>query len=408
IMPTYKYTAKSLTGEAKNGTLDAASEGELARLLREQGFLLTFVQANVATRLNRQWLKEALTIFSSVSLFEKIIFVRHLAVMVGAGLAISRALETLSLQTTNQNFSKILQAVNNDVRQGQPLADSFNKHPKVFSELFVNMVKVGETSGSLENVLKLLAEQLEKEHELKSKIRGAMMYPAIIVLAMIGIGILMMIMVVPQLTAVFKDMGSGLPLSTQLIISFSDFLSQYWLLFLVALAATIFLIRFLLKTPLGRRVFDRVWLRLPIFGNISRKTNSARLARTLGSLVESGVPIVSGLQIVSGTLTNIFFQQSLAEAAVQVQRGSQLSKIIQGFNNLYPPIVSQMISVGEETGTLGEILIKLAGFYEEEVSNITKNLSTIIEPVLMVFIGIVVGFFAIAMLQPMYSMMNSI
>ncbi|MEK7068051.1 MAG: type II secretion system F family protein [Patescibacteria group bacterium] len=407
-MPTYKYTAKSLTGEAKNGTLDAASEGELARLLREQGFLLTFVQANVATRLNRQWLKEALTIFSSVSLFEKIIFVRHLAVMVGAGLAISRALETLSLQTTNQNFSKILQAVNNDVRQGQPLADSFNKHPKVFSELFVNMVKVGETSGSLENVLKLLAEQLEKEHELKSKIRGAMMYPAIIVLAMIGIGILMMIMVVPQLTAVFKDMGSGLPLSTQLIISFSDFLSQYWLLFLVALAATIFLIRFLLKTPLGRRVFDRVWLRLPIFGNISRKTNSARLARTLGSLVESGVPIVSGLQIVSGTLTNIFFQQSLAEAAVQVQRGSQLSKIIQGFNNLYPPIVSQMISVGEETGTLGEILIKLAGFYEEEVSNITKNLSTIIEPVLMVFIGIVVGFFAIAMLQPMYSMMNSI
>jgi len=405
-MPTYNFSAKSISGEIKTGTMETESETELAHLLRDQGFILTSVQSLREPLKIRNRLVEFLPSFFYVPLAEKMIFARHLAVMIGAGLSITRALEALASQTKNKSFSKIITQVGQDVQKGQPLAESLNKYPKVFSELFVNMVKVGETGGGLEEVLKILSHQLEKEYELKSKVRSAMIYPAVIVVAMFIIGILMMTLVVPKLTQIFQEMNTDLPITTQFIIGLSNFLSQHWLLCIFIVIFTFFAFRFSLKTKQGKMIFDLILLKLPIFGDISKKINAARLARTLGSLIESSVPIVQGLQIVSGTMSNYYFRQSLSAAAEDVQKGNLLSKTIKAYSNLYPPTVNQMIEVGEETGTLGNILIKLADFYEEEVSNITKGMSAIIEPILMVVIGVAVGFFAISMIQPMYSVMS--
>ncbi len=334
------------------------------------------------------------------------IFARHLAIMIGAGLAMTRALEILSLQTKNKSFAKIIKAIKESVNQGQPLADSLTKYPKIFSELFVNMVRVGETSGSLEETLKMLAYQMEKEYELKSKVRSAMIYPIIIVIAMFGIGLLMMVVVVPKLTLIFREMNTDLPFTTKMLISLSDLLSQHWLAVIFGIIALVLAGRFTAKTQVGKSYIDWTILRLPILGDITKKINSARLARTLGSLVESSVPIVQSLQIIAGTLENSFFRQSLTEASLAMQKGEQLSKFIDNYPQLYPAMVGQMIAVGEETGTLGTILGKLADFYEEEVDNITKGIASIIEPVLMVVIGAAVGFFAISMIQPMYSIMQ--
>lgn len=409
-MPVFIYTAKSITGENRDGSQEAASETDLAHALREQGFVLTSVRQTEQTAAANQKfsLEDFLPSLIFIPLSEKMIFARHLSVMIGAGLAMNRALEILTLQTKNKSFSKIIKNINTGVKQGQALADSMSRYPGVFSDLFINMVRVGEAGGNLEETLKILAYQMEKDYELRSKVRSAMVYPAVIIAAMLGIGLLMMIAVVPKLTQIFREMNIELPLSTQFIIAISDFLSRYWLLGIMGLIALILALRFSAKTTTGKMYIDWTILRLPIIGEISKKINSARLARTLGALVESSVPIVQALQIISGTLGNYFFRRSLDEAASMVQKGAQLSKFVDGYPQLYPPMVGQMIVVGEETGTMGNILGKLADFYEEEVSNITKSIASIIEPALMVIIGAAVGFFAISMLQPMYSLMQGI
>lgn len=407
-MPTFFYTAKSLDGETKSGSQEAASETELAHALREQGFLLTSVRLVAAAQpLERKdWWNDISFDLGFVPLMEKMLFTRHLAVMIGAGLSVSRALEALAQQTKNKTMAKAIVRLGEDVKKGQSLGDSMVKNPKIFSELFVSMVKVGETGGNLEEILKVLAGQMEKDHELRSRVRGAMIYPAVIICAMFGIGALMMTMVVPKLTVIFKEASIDLPLTTQMIIGISDFLSAHWLLGLLFLFLLIVAVRFLVRTKQGREYFDLIFLKLPIFGEMSKKVNSARLARTLGSLIESGVPIVQGLKTVGGTLTNVQFRASLEKAAAEVQKGSPLSQTIKLYPQLYPAMVGQMVQIGEETGTMGAILAKLAEFYEEEVANLTKGLAAVIEPILMVVIGAAVGFFAISMLQPMYSMMQ--
>lgn len=344
--------------------------------------------------------------FFGVSLAEKMLFARHLAVMIGAGLSLNRALEILALQTSSKKLSGVLREICEAVKKGQAFSDALAKYPTIFSTLFVSMVRVGEAGGNLEEILKLLAEQMKKDHTLRSSVKSAMIYPSVIVVAMIGIGIAMMILVVPKLSSIFTEMKTDLPFSTQIIIGISNFLSQHLLVGLAILLLIGAAAPFISRDKNVKKIFDTVILSLPIFGDISKKINSARFARTLGSLIEGGIPIVKGLQIVSETLTNYHFRLSLANAAEEIQKGTTLSKILKNYPRLYPPLVEQMIAVGEETGTAGEILKRLADFYEEEITNLTKGLASIIEPVLMVVIGAAVGFFAISMLQPMYSMME--
>jgi len=408
-MPSYIYTAKTKDGQTKTDTLEAANSRQLADSLREQGlFLISAEEVETAIKNEQSPLKNIIQRISYISLVEKMIFSRHLAIMVKAGLSLNQALKILAKQTKNPKFKKIISQIELGVRRGQSFSDSLAKYPKVFDELFINMVRVGEASGSLDKVLRILAEQMNKDHQLISRVRGAMMYPAVIIVAMIGIGIMMMTMVVPKLTAIFSELKIDLPLSTQIIIGLSNFFQKHFIWGLIILAVLAILIRFALKNQQVKRILDRVYLKLPILGRLIQKINSARFARTLSSLVNSGVAIVKALQIVAGTLGNIHFKEALLTSAEQVQKGKSLSSILSNYGELYPPMVAQMVQVGEQTGSLSEILENLADFYEEEVDNTTKNLSSIIEPVIMVIIGAAVGFFAVSMIQPMYSMMGGI
>ncbi len=408
-MPPFLYTAKTETNEEKTGSLEAGSASEVARLLREQKLTPISIKElhlkpKKKSRLN---LDNLLAGFFGVPLEEKMMFARHLGVMIGAGLSLNRALDALSQQIANKKFAKIISRLNENIKKGGALADSLSLFPNVFNELFVNMAKVGETSGNLEEVLRVLAEQMKKDFELRSKIKSAMIYPSVIIAAMLGIGAVMMITVVPKLSEIFKDLHTELPLSTQFLIFISNFLNQAWPALIIAFFLLAILARYLWRVKTFKNYFDFAILRLPVFGEISKKINSARLARTLGVLIKSGVPIVQGLNIVAGTLTNLKFRQSLENAAKEMQKGQSLSLSLKKYPSLYPAMVNQMTEVGEETGTLDEILLKMAEFYEEEVANITKGLAAIIEPILMVVIGAAVGFFAISMLTPMYSIMQS-
>jgi len=406
----FHYTAVSQSGERKEGSQEAASSSELAKILREEGFILTSVKTegektrgfNLAKHL------EVLKIFGRVPLVEKMFFARHLSLMVKAGFSLNKALSVLALQTKNRRFSVAILKMEADVRGGTAFGDALAKYPNIFSDLFINMVKVGEVTGNLEENLKILAIQMKKDHELFSRVKSALIYPCVILVAMLGIGAAMMIFVMPKLISVFEELNAELPLMTRIIIGISRFMTNQWWLVIILLAGIIFGVRFVLKTPAGRDLLDRAILKAPIFGNISKKINSARMARTLSSLIESGVSIVKALEITANTMTNVFFNRAIFAASQEVQKGTSLSKNLVLYPDLFMPIVTQMIQVGEETGTLGEITKRLAEFYEEEVANITKGLSTIIEPILMIIIGVAVGFFAISMIQPMYSMMNAI
>ena len=347
-------------------------------------------------------------ILKRVSLVDRMLFTRYLSVMIKAGLSFSRALKVLSEQTKNQYFAEIIRQINDNVRKGESLADSLAKHPKVFNELSVNMVRVGETGGNLEEVLGNLAEQMKKDHEVVSKVRGAMVYPAVIFVAMIIIGILMMIFVIPTLLATFKELKVELPFATKVIIIVSDAFQNYGLFILAGMILSVWGFLAVIKTAKGKRYFDFLMLRLPIFGAIIKKVNLARFSRTLSSLIESGVSINKSLDIISRTLTNTYYRESLESAAKEVQKGIDLSDTIGHHKKLYPVLMISMIKVGEETGTLGDSLKQVAEFYEEEVEQVTENLSSIIEPILMMIIGAAVGFFAISMIQPMYSLMEGI
>lgn len=410
-MPLFYYTAVSEKGERKNGTQEAADTSALAKTLRDQGFILTSVKAkNEAKAAGFNWRKftDAFKIFNRVSLEDKMMFARHLSVMVKAGFSLNKALQVLILQTKNQRFAKVIKEMEEEVRKGTSFGDALSRYPDVFSDLFVNMVRVGETAGNLEENLRLLAVQMKKDHNLLSRIKSAMMYPAVILVAMFGIGVIMMIFVMPKLISIFSDLNVELPLPTRIVIGLTNFLIHQWYLAIGILAALVIFGRLFWRSKNGKEIMDSLFLRLPIFGNIVKKVNCARMARTLSSLIESGVPIVRALEITSGTLGSNPFKKSMLEAAQHVQKGEPLNGALSSHPDLFLPLVIQMVQVGEETGTLGDITVKLAEFYEEEVSTVTRSLSTIIEPILMIVMGAAVGFFAVSMIQPMYSMMNSI
>jgi type IV pilus assembly protein PilC len=406
-MPRFYYTAKNIsTGESTGGDTEAKDEKDLAQLLRSQGLLVTSVREETVK--SSQVQVRLLDRFKTVPLKEKMLFTRNLAVMISSGLTVSRALKNLAVQTKNKTFQDILQEVYDNLESGKPLAESLAKHPRVFNELFTSMVYVGEVSGNLEEVLGILAEQLEKEHDLLSKVRGALMYPSVIVIAMIGIGVLMLTYILPKITGVFGDMGVELPATTVFIMKMSDFLRNHAVLSVGLVIGVIIGTRMFAKTEPGKHFFGWLLVRLPIVGNIIIKVNCARFARIFSALMKSGVSVVSALTIVAKTLSNVYYREALAEAIAEVQKGVDLSKVIARYPAIFPVLVPQIIEVGEETGKTEMVLKRLAEFYEEEVSQITKNMSSIIEPILMLLIGGAVGFFAVAMLQPMYSVLENI
>ena len=405
-MPKYFYTAKSLEGEEKSGVLEAKDIHQLAKKLREQGFILIKAETREEAAKKRKF---AISLpFGGVGLKEKMFFARNLQVMIASGLPLPRAIETLSSQTKSKKFQKALLNIKEDVIKGKSFSEALSIYPDIFSELFLSMVKVGEEAGTLDEVLKILAQQMERENTLKSKIMGAMLYPAVIIVAMLGIGILMLVMVVPQLAATFKELEIELPATTKFVMGLATFLVEKWYLVILILVFFIFFFLQAKRTKRGKATIDSLLLKLPIISPIIRKTNAAQTVRTLSSLIASGVPIVRALEIVSGTLGNVYFKKAISEAAERVRKGEKLSEALKPYQDIYSLTVIQMIAVGEETGETSNILEKLADFFEEEVGRATENLASVIEPVIMLIIGAAVGFFAISMVQPMYSMLQGL
>jgi len=328
--------------------------------------------------------------------------------MIKTGVPLPRALTILSSQTRNERFKEVLLKVREEVTKGKKLSDCLGEFPDVFSEFFCCMVKTGEETGNLEEVLKSVAQQMERTYELKAKVKGALVYPAVIIVAMMGIGILMLVMVIPKLAATFNELGIELPFTTRLIIFLANFLIKFWPIFIFIGLILFFLIRQALRTKKGGKIIDRLILKIPLISPIIKETNTAYTARTLSALFSSGVPIVESLEITSKVLDNFYFKKAMLEAAKEIKKGTKLSESLKPFSKIYPFSFSEMIAIGEETGETSQILEKLADFSESEVENLTKNLASAIEPIIMIIIGTAVGFFAVSMIQPMYSMLGAL
>ncbi len=345
---------------------------------------------------------------SGVPIKEKLFFVQHLGIMLRAGISLAISLKTLSEQTENKFFRLILVDVSKNVERGVSFTESLRPHRKVFGDLFISMVEAGEISGKLEEVLHQIFIQLKKQHELISKVKGALTYPIVVVTAMGGIGIFMMIYVVPKITDMLKSFNAEMPLATRILIAVSDALVQHGILALVILIVVCAAIYKILHTYKGKFVFHSILLKLPIFSDIIKKINLAKFARTISSLLKTDIAIIKSFQITANVLGNLHYRKAMDEMAEKIKKGGQINEVISAYPKLFPPTVRQMIAVGEQTGELDTILEELASFYEEEVDQIMTNLPAIIEPVLILLLGCGIGGMAIAIIMPMYSLTSAV
>lgn len=337
-----------------------------------------------------------------ISHLDKLLFAKHLAMMIKAGLPLREGVATIQEQTRSRKFKRILSNVIKRLDNGEPLAESLAQHNKVFSDLFVNMIKTGEASGNLEKNLEYLAEQLEKSYILKRKVIAAMIYPAVILFSTFILGAALAIFILPKLIPLFKSLRVTLPLSTRILLLVTELIQNYGLF--VILGIIVFFILALLFSRLKpvKTVNYYILLKLPVAGTISKNLNLSLFSRTLGTLIKSGVPIVEALDISADTLSNLIYKKEVKQVSLKVQNGKQVSTYLKTKPKLFSATFSRMVKVGEKTGNLEESLLYLADFYEKEVDNTTQKLSTILEPVLLIIIGLIVGFIAISIITPIY------
>jgi type IV pilus assembly protein PilC len=405
-MANYSYIAKTIDGQTKEGNASAEDLRHLAQSLRDEGLILVkgFTEDEKKAR---RLLSFSLPGFG-VSVKEKIIMVRNLGVMTSTGLSLVKIFDILVMQAKSKKFKKVLENVKERVNKGDSLSEAMAGHPDVFSNIFLSMVKIGEEAGTLEEVFNNLAIQLEKEHELKSKIKNAMIYPSILLLVMIAAGILVVTVVIPRLDMFFESFKSPIPIYTRIMLDSGNFAAKEWPLFIIGPLLLIIFLWIISKTSYGKRMIDAFLLKLPFFSSLIKQSNCALLLRSLSSLIASGVPLVRSLEVSSDIVGNFYFNRAIKEAALKVKKGESLSSALKTYKNLFPFGVIEMFEVGEETGKTSTILVKLAEFYENEVADITERLSTAIEPVLIVLMGAAVGVFAVSVIAPMYSMLGSI
>ncbi|MCD5396272.1 MAG: type II secretion system F family protein, partial [Candidatus Pacebacteria bacterium] len=399
-MPEYTYIAKSQTGETKKGKIFAKDLKDLYTILKSQGYVL------ISAKSQKKRGKITISFFGRVSLKEKLMFTRNLEVMIEAGVPLPRAIQTLQRQTKSKYFKKVLLEIKEAIIKGENFSSAIAHYPKIFPQLYCSMVKVGEKTGGLTRSLKVLAFHLERSFKVRSKVKGALMYPVIVVVAMILVGVVMLVKVVPQLSEAFEALGIELPTITKIVIEAGNLLAKNWHLLLAILIGIPFLLIFLMKRKSTRRIIDRILLKIPLVSSLIRKINTAYTARTLSSLIQGGVSIVEAMEITPHSVSNTLFKESLKIAKEEIKKGRKLSEVLEKFPEIYPPVFLQMIQVGEETGETSQVLAKLADFLEEEVTNTTQNLSSVIEPILLLLIGGVIAVFAISMIKPIYSMMG--
>jgi type IV pilus assembly protein PilC len=401
----FTYKAKTKNGEPFEGVMESRDRFSLARELHSRGYVPLSIKEK-DSGLDIMALVNGL--LSRVKTAELIIFTKNLSGMLRAGLSLSRALSVLQKQTKNKTLSDVLTSISNGINAGDTLSSGLARFPNVFSSLFVSMARAGEESGNLSNALNDIGLNLEKSNSLNKKIKGALIYPGVIMSAMVVIGILMFAFVVPTLATTFKELGVTLPTSTRMIVAFGNFFSNNLILTFLILFSFGFGIFLLLRAKFIAKYADFLVVRMPLIGTLAKELNTARTARTMSSLLVSGVSITRAIDITSDIVQNIYYKKVLQDTKVVIEKGGPFSQAFKENPKLFPVMMAEMIQVGEETGKLSDMLLNVATFYEEEIDNKTKNLSTIIEPLLMVFIGAGVGFFAISMISPLYSILGSI
>ncbi len=405
----YTYTARRGDGTTYHETKEFADKFALFHEVKKTGDTLVEFKEDAA---HDGWWNHldayVNDFFGKVKMQERIAFARNLGGMLEAGLALSRALSVMERQTRNKKLKKIYADLNASISKGKTFHEALADYPKIFNTLFISMVRAGEESGTLAKSLSQVGQQLEKNYMLGKKIKSAMIYPAIIITIMIIIGILMMIIVVPRLTETFKDVHAELPWSTKLVIFVSDLCKSSWPYLILGAVVIATACYFAVRTKAGRSFFDFIFIHFPIFGSIVRESNTARTARTLSSLLTSGVEVVLATQITGDVLQNSYYKDVMYGLGKQIEKGDPMSETFLKNEKLFPVFLGEMVSVGEETGRISNMLEGVAVFYENEVDQKTKDISTLIEPFLMVIIGVSVGFFAIAMITPTYSVLNNI
>ena len=400
-MAQFKVKYVTATGITVNEVIDVADRSTLFNELKQKNETLVSVEDAVKKQKKFNF---NIPLLGRVKMKDKIFFARNLGAMIEAGLPLSRALTVIEKQTTQKGLKTIISQLMTSINQGKTLDASMAEFPKAFPPIMVAMVKAGEESGSLAQSLRVVAGQMENTYNLTRKIRGAMMYPSIVLSAMVVIGFFMMIYVVPTLSQTFAQFNATLPFSTQIIIDISNFLQNNLILSIVVLLAIVPVTYLCMKSKTGGKIRDYAFLHLPIIAPLTREINSARTARTLASLLSAGVDVVVASRITADVLQNSYYKAVLKIVEEKIQKGESIATIFSEREKLYPPFVAEMVAVGEETGQLSQMLLGVAVFYENEVDQKTKDLSSIVEPLLMVVIGLAVGFFAVSIIAPIYQL----
>jgi len=400
-MPIYKWEGKTAKGAIKKGEMEAPSEAAIRIHLRQQNIVPT----KVLTK--GKEFKISLPFKKKVNQRSIAVFTRQLATMIDAGLPLVQSLEILSQQQESKAFKNIIREIREDVEGGSTFAGALKKHPATFNDLYTNLVVAGEEGGILDNILNRLANYIEKSEALRKKVKSALIYPATIIGVAVIVVMILMIFVIPVFETMFKSAGQTLPLPTLIVLTLSKMIKKYVVILIPALILLFYMAKKYYQTQNGRAVLDRLLLKLPVFGALFKKIAVARFSRTLGTLVSSGVPILDGLTIVSRTSGNRTIEIAILNARTSIREGETIAEPLSR-SGIFPPMVIQMISVGESTGALDSMLSKIADFYEEEVDMAVANLTSLLEPFLMIFLGVVIGGVVISMYLPIFNMASAV
>jgi len=402
-MPVFKYNVMDASGRTTAGTLEAENVDAVRNKLSG---LRYHVLSIAETRTRRQFM-EWFNSIQRVKLRELVLFSRQFATMIDAGLSVVKCLDILQQQSKDPHLKDVIAQTKHDVASGASLTDAIGKHPRVFSSLYVNMIRSAEAGGILDKVLDRLATFLEKEQEVRSKVKSAMMYPAVVLVFAFMMLLALVFFVLPKFKSIFETMNLTLPLTTRALLGFSGFMTHFWYIFLAIIAGAVVAYKLYARTERGRYQIDFLKLRVPVMGDLFMKTAISRFARTFGTLIASGVPVLRALEIVAETAGNVVVSQTITQTRSSVKEGEKISAPLMG-SKVFPVMVVQMIGVGEETGRLDQMLVKVSDFYDQEVDSTLKGLTSLIEPLMIVGLGAIVGFIAVSVISPIYQLVGSI
>ncbi len=401
-MAIYKWKGKNRAGKEQQGEIEADNDAQVREHLENAGFSQLKIKKKP-----KEYELVIPGITGGVSLKDIVVFTRTFSTMVDAGLPLIQCLEILGDQTENPSFARTIKDIKGDVEGGSTFADALRKHPKVFDRLYCNMIEAGETGGILDIIMQRLSVYMEKNMAIRRKVKGAMIYPAVVVMIALTVVTFLMIYVIPTFAEIFVGLGTTLPVPTQIIMGISEWMQHNFMTMFIGVIVIVVAIRLFYKTEFGKRLLDGMMLKAPVFGPLLRKVAVARFTRTLGTLISSGVPILDGLDITARTAGNKVVEEAVLETRVAISEGRSISEPLSE-TDVFPPMVVQMIAIGEQTGALDSMLNKIADFYDDEVDQAVSNLTQLIEPMMIVVLGVIIGGIVIAMYLPMFKLIGEL